>query len=256
MLQQNRQWIMVDEVVNEYLSEADLSVTHYFKVWHIAFRGMMDMGLDAFFPPKTVKRPLNSNLTATVPADYLSYTKVGVFNQQGEIITMGVNSKLSAAFDLSPDRVSQTTDNTIVTESQQQGAIMWNNYWNGQAFVPVYGLPSGAPFIGSFNMDDANGVIVLSQDYPYDYVILEYVATPSPKGDYVVPVQFKEALIAWIWWKDKKSVSIRRGQVGITRSLRSDYFNEREKAIARYDPIRISDWYEWHLQNQRITVKA
>lgn len=255
MLQQNRQWIGVDEVVNEYLSESESSVSRYFKVWHIAFRGMMDLGLDAFFQVKSIKIPVNANLTATLPADYLNYSKVGVFNQQGEIIPMGVNSKLSVAFDLSPDRLTQTVDDTILTQIEQQG-VMWYNFWNGASFGPVYGLPSGAPFIGSFTIDDANGVIVLSQNFPYDYVMLEYVSSPNEKGDYFLPVQFKEALIAWIWWKDKKAVSARKGQVGIARTLRSEYFNEREKAIARFDPVRLPDMYQWHLENQRLTVKA
>ena len=36
--------------------------------------------------------------------------------------------------------------------------------------------------------------------------MLEYVASPQEGGEYYVPLQFREALIAWVRWKDIISV--------------------------------------------------
>ena len=86
---QHQQWISIDEAITAYLDESEQSNHKYFKIWHLAFRGMTELGLDTFYLVKSVKLPVNANLTVTLPADYLNYSKVGVLNQQGEIIPMG-----------------------------------------------------------------------------------------------------------------------------------------------------------------------
>ena len=256
MAAQNRQWINLDECITAYMDEAEISNHKYFKLWHLAFRAMTELGLDAFYLVKSIKIPVNANLTATLPADYLSYSKVGVLDAQGQIITMGVNNKLTVAFDLSPNRLTQTEDNTIPTDINQLG-VWWYNYWNGYAFTPYYGLPSGTPFIGSFKIDEANGVIVLSENFAYPYVMLEYTASPKEGGEYYVPIQFKEAVIAYLRWKDKISIPAKTHMDNSNTGMRRhDFYNERRLAIARYDPVNIPDLYEWNLQNMRLTVKS
>ncbi len=256
MAAQHQQWISVDECITAYMDRAELSNHKYFKLWHIAFEGMQDMGLDAFYVVKSVKLPVNANLTVTLPADYLQYSKVGVLNEQGEIITMGVNNKLTVAFDLNPTRLEQTQDNNIPTQLNQQG-VWWYNYWNGQGFSNMYGYPSGNPHIGSFKIDNANGVIVLSENFSYSYVMLEYTASPKEGGEYYIPVQFRTALIAYLGWQDTFFIP-RKTHVANANSgtLQHNYYNQRRLAIARYDPVNLPDLYEWNLQNQRLTVKA
>ena len=179
-----------------------------------------------------------------------------MLNQQGEIIPMGVNNNLTVAFDLNSTRLEQTQDDTIPTQINESG-VWWYNYWNGQAFGPVYGLPSGTPFIGSFKIDNANGVIVLSENFSYEYVMLEYVSAPQEGGEYFLPIQFKEAVIAYLRWKDIISIPVKTHvQNSNVEMRRHDYYNEKRLAIARYDPVRLPDLYEWNLQNQRLTVKA
>jgi hypothetical protein len=87
--------------------------------------------------------------------------------------------------------------------------------------------------------------------------MLEYIASPIAGGDYFVPVQFKEAMIAYLRWKDIISLPpTRRGSLGDKRDRRADYYNERRLAVARYDAIRLSDLYEWNLVSQRMAVKG
>lgn len=257
-MSQNRQWINLDDCIYAYMTEAELSNHKYFKLWHIAYRAITELGLDAFYAVKAVKLPVSANLTVPLPADYLQYSKIGVLNQKGEIIPMGVNSKLTTAFDLQPTRLTQTQDNTISTQLNEQG-VLWYNVWNGggMGYGNLYGLPSGSPFIGSFKIDNANGVIVLSENFAYEYLMVEYISSPAPGGEYYLPIQFKEAVIAYLRWKDIISIPAKTHVSNSNVSMRRhDYYQEREKALFRYDPINLPDLYEWQLQTQRITIKA
>jgi hypothetical protein len=87
--------------------------------------------------------------------------------------------------------------------------------------------------------------------------MLEYIASPVSGGEYFVPIQFKEAVIAYLRWKDLISLPpSRRGSLGDKRDRRAEYYNERRIAIARYDAVKLSDLYEWNLVNQRMAVKS
>lgn len=256
MSNQHLQWITVDSVVNRYLDRSEQSNHKYYKCWHLAFEGMQKLGIDFFYSVKAVKLPINANLTVTLPADYLNYSKIGVLNQQGEIIPMGVNNTLTTAFDLQPTRLQQTQDQTIPTQEQANGAG-WYNYWNGYTMSTIYGIPSGAPFIGSFKIDNANGVIVLDEYFSYPYLMLEYIASPKEGEEYYLPEQFDVALMWYIAWQDIAMMpNTRKGGLGDKEQRKRNYFNERRLAIARYDPVNLPDLYQWNLENQRLAIKS
>ena len=253
---QNRQWISIDECINAYMDESEQGNHKYFKLWNLAYRALTELGLDFFYSVKSVKLPVNPNMTVTIPEDYLNYTKVGILNAQGQIIPLSVNNNLTTAFDLQPTRIAQTQDPTVFTGYSPQGIVWWN-YWNGYGLSNLYGLPSGSPFVGSFKIDNKNGVIVLDEYFAFDYIMLEYISSPQQGQDYYVPIQFKEAVIAYLRWKDIISLpTSRKGSLGDKRDRRADYYNERRLAVARYDAINLTDLYEWNLKNQRLAVKG
>lgn len=256
MATQNRQWVTIDEAITDYLTESEQGNHKYFKCWNLAYRSMTELGLDFFYSVKSVKLPVNPNLTVTLPEDYLNYTKVGILNNEGAIIPLTVNNNLTTAFDMQPNRLAQTQDPAIVTGYSPQGIVWWN-FWNGYGLSNLYGLPSGSPFVGSFKIDNKNGVIVLDEYYDFEYVMLEYIASPVAGGEYFIPIQFKEAVIAYLRWKDLISMPpSRRGSLGDKRDRRAEYYNERRIAIARYDAVKLSDLYEWNLASQRLAVKS
>lgn len=251
-MSQHLSYVTLESIVQDYLTEGELPNHKYFKVWHLAYRGMEQLGLDAFYKIQTVKLPVNSNYTVVLPSDYVNWTKVGVLNDNGEIIPLYQNDKMTTFADLSSTRLEQTQDNTLWDWDVNN----WNNYWNGQAFINIYGTPSGAPFVGSFKIDNENGVMLLDEKFKYDYVMLEYVASPQQGQEYYVPVQFREALIAWLWWKDKRAANTNRGQVGLSRDAKNDFFNERRNAIARWKPTRQLERYQASQEMTRLTVKS
>lgn len=252
---QHQPYIPLETVIQDYLTESEQGQSKYFKVFHLAFRGMEQLGLDAFYKIKTLKLPVNDNLTVNLPADYLNWTKVGVLNSVGEIIPLYYNSKITTYADLSTDRVAKTQDDSL-NDLANWNLSNWFNYWNGSAYMNIYGVPSGAPFVGNFKIDLDNGVIVLNPAFSYDYIMIEYVASPVEGQEYFVPVQFREAIVAWLWWKDKRASTLNRGQVGISRDLRSEFYNERRLAIARFKPTRIYEKYQASQEQTRMSLKT
>jgi hypothetical protein len=255
MAAQHQQWFKMDEAIYDYIDEAELSIHKYHKLWHIAHRGVMELGLDFFFTVQSFKLPVNANLTVNLPDNYLQYTKIGVLNSRGEIIPMAYNNKLTRYADLSADRFAKTQDNTIV-DLLLFNTPIWYNYWNGDSYTALYGLPSGSPFVGSFKIDNENGIILLGENFGYPYLMVECVVSPQEGGVYYLPIQFKEALISYLRWKDIISLpNTRRGSLGDKAQRRHEYFNDRRLAQARYRPIYLEEAFEWNAQSQRLAVK-
>lgn len=255
MTAQNKSYITLDSCITDYLTESEQSNHKYFKLWNLAFRGLEILGLDFFYRVQAVKLPVNANFTVTLPADYLNWSKVGILNDRGEIIPLYYNDKLTTYADLLPDRVEKTDD-------EQSSWLQWNNstwvnYWNGFNYTNIYGVPSGEPFVGGFKVDTENGVIILEQNFNRDYLMLEYVSSPVEGQEYYLPIQFREALIAWLAWKDSANIPARSHfNLGDKRDKRHEFYNERKNAIARWKPIRKSEIYQASQEQTRLAVKS
>ncbi|NBQ16819.1 hypothetical protein EBU24_00715 [bacterium] len=256
-MSQTRNYITIDSVINDYIDESEQSVHKYAKLYNIAVRGMEKLGLDFFYKIRTVKVPIDTtNYTAELPNDYISYTKIGVLNSVGEIIPLKFNNKMTYYADQQPDRLALTQDDTLATWYQSD-LPLWYNYWDGYGFNNIYGLPSGSPFVGSFNIDDSNGVVLLNEYFYYSYLMIEYLSSGNPDEPYRIPIQFREALLSWLAWRDIASMpSNRKGNLGDKRDRKQEFYNQRRIANAQFKPLYLMQAYEWNLDNQRMTVKA
>jgi hypothetical protein len=256
-MSQARNYITIDSVINDYIDESEQSVHKYAKLYNIAVRGMEKLGLDFFYKIRTVKIPIDTtNYTAQLPNDYISYTKIGVLNSVGEIIPLKFNNKMTYYADQQPDRLALTQDNTLATWYQSDMPL-WFNYWDGYGFQNIYGLPSGSPFVGSFNIDDSNGVVLLNQYFFYSYLMIEYLSSGNPDEPFRIPIQFREALLSFLAWRDIASMpSTRKGNLGDKRDRKQEFYNQRRIANAQFKPLYLMQAYEQNLDNQRMTVKA
>jgi hypothetical protein len=256
-MSQTRNYITIDSVINDYIDESEQSVHKYAKLYNIAVRGMEKLGLDFFYKIRTVKIPIDTtNYTAELPNDYISYTKIGVLNSVGEIIPLKFNNKMTYYADQQPDRLALTQDNTLATWYQSDMPL-WFNYWDGYGFQNIYGLPSGSPFVGSFNIDDSNGVVLLNQYFFYSYLMIEYLSSGNPDEPFRIPIQFREALLSFLAWRDIASMpSTRKGNLGDKRDRKQEFYNQRRIANAQFKPLYLMQAYEQNLDTQRMTVKA
>ena len=256
-MSQTRNYITIDSVINDYIDESEQSVHKYAKLYNIAVRGMEKLGLDFFYKIRSVKIPIDTtNYTAELPNDYISYTKIGVLNSVGEIIPLKFNNKMTYYADQQPDRLPLTQDNTLAT-LYQPDLPLWFNYWDGYGFQNIYGLPSGSPFVGSFNIDDSNGVVLLNQYFNYSYLMIEYLSSGNPDEPFRIPIQFREALLSFLAWRDIASIpSTRKGNLGDKRDRKQEFYNQRRIANAQFKPLYLMQAYEQNLDTQRMTVKA
>jgi hypothetical protein len=256
-MSQTRNYITIDSVINDYIDESEQSVHKYAKLYNIAVRGMEKLGLDFFYKIRSVKIPIDTtNYTAQLPNDYISYTKIGVLNSVGEIIPLKFNNKMTYYADQQPDRLALTQDNTLATWYQSDMPL-WFNYWDGYGFQNIYGLPSGSPFVGSFNIDDSNGVVLLNQYFFYSYLMIEYLSSGNPDEPFRIPIQFREALLSFLAWRDIASMpSTRKGNLGDKRDRKQEFYNQRRIANAQFKPLYLMQAYEQNLDTQRMTVKA
>lgn len=255
-MSQHQQWIELEECVNDYIDESEQTDSKFWKLWHLAFRLMNDLGIDFFYQIKSVKLPINANLTVNLPPDYLNYSKIGVLNDVGEIVPLKYNDKLTTYAEYSTNRLQKTQDNRLFTLFQVNLPI-WYNFWNGYTFQTLYGLPSGAPFVGSFKIDNANGIILLDENYGFDYLMVEYIASPQEGQTYYVPIHFKEAIIAGLAWLDIRSIPVKTHVSNASVMMRrKEFYNQRRLAWARFRPLHLEEAYEWYLSNMRMAVKS
>ena len=95
MAKDTAQWLGLAEIIYQYIDQAKLTSAEFRRLWTIGVRGVEEIGLDVHMTPKTVKLMVNANKTVTLPADYVAFSKVGVFNPEGEVATMRRNHKLT-----------------------------------------------------------------------------------------------------------------------------------------------------------------
>lgn len=254
-MSQHLSWITLNSCVYDYINEAELPESKYFKLFHLAYGFMEDVGLDFFYQVKSVKLPINANKTVTLPADFLQYNKLGILNGVGELVPLKYNDKLTAFNDLHPTRVADTGSSNFANYYLYSSPIFFN-YWDGDSYGNLYGAPSSYIYAGGFKIDTQNGVILLDSAFEWTNLVLEYTANPSEGEDYYIPMQFRRAAIDWLWWLDNRRKSIAKGSVGIQRDLRHEYFESRRRAVEKYRPFYLDQAYIQNLEASRAVVKA
>jgi hypothetical protein len=157
---------------------------------------------------------------------------------------------------LDGDRLSKNTDAGIHIKTPYTNDAYQNFSSNGSMFN-LFGVRSNMEYNGEFKVDDANGLILLDNDYSYDYIILEYLSNPTQDTDLVIPIQAQEALIAWIRWKDIESMpASRRANQGEKITRKREYYRWRKIARARLNPLRLWDTNEVIRLNNNLVLKS
>jgi hypothetical protein len=248
-------YITYDSVILDYLNESEQNNNKYFKVYHVGYRGLENLGLDFFFQVVDLKLPVNSNKTVTLPP-LINVIMAGRLNSRGEIIPLYVNNKLTTFADLSPNRLTQTQDDSTVGADNWCYGGSYGN-WNGWNYTNIYGTPSGAPFVGNYSIDLHNGVILLDERYREDYLMVKAMISPQEGQDVYLPVQFREALIAWLWWKDGKARPMNSHmRLGAARDAKHEFYNERKNAIAQWKSSTLYEKYQVHQESSRQAIKT
>jgi hypothetical protein len=214
------------------------------------------MGMDVYGTIKTLKLTVNANKTVTLPSDYIGFSKVGIFNQKGEVSTLRRNRNLSSYKINQTDRLTSNTDNSTGNTYRLQD-LAFVNYFDGARYVNIFGTGSVLNAAGEFDVDEEQGLIYLDNEYGYDYVVLEYLSSPSDDDDYKIPVQIREAILSFIAWKDIEHLPLgRRASLGDKQLRRKEYYNQKRNANLRENPVMLWDANEVIRMGSKLVAKS
>lgn len=234
-------YIQLKEIISEFLDEQNKSTGDFDKAWIFAFRGLELMHFTTQAEPKTVRLPVQGNKTVVLPADYVSWTKIGILNEHNEIIPLVINNNLTLFRDLAPNRESYLTPDI---HQYIFGFPYFFNYFYDNNFYNLNMLGFGAPIYGECRVDEANNVIVLNPHFKYKQVMLEYLSTPANDGDYQVDRRLREPLIAFISWKFKvgNRQEFYAAWTESRRMIQPVTLQEYERSMAQYTGVKIRFW--------------
>lgn len=253
-MKQTARYIPIEQVVQQYINEANLTDAAFERLWHIAVRGLEEFSYSFAAEPITRKLAVLPNMTVELPGDYVDWCKIGVVNELGEIATLRVNSGMSKYAATNSDRVA---NNAAVYDRITVEDHFFKNYNYDGSYVTLYGVEPGLAFVGECNVLNDEGLIILNSDYQYDHVILEYIASPVANQDYLMPVFLREALISWLRWNDRRSMPQgRRSNLGQRQMDRRDFFNDKRLARQQVKRFRIEDANEVIRLNSNMKLKA
>lgn len=231
-------------IVSYFLDENDKSVGDFDKAWVIAFRALADLGFDIAFEPETFRLPVNGNLTVTLPAGYIKWTKIGIINASGEVSVLKINTALTKFRDNNPTRLQAITpDIPDIDATTIIGSPFFYNYYFGGIYSPYYGFGNNLITYGDCVVDEKNKIIVLAPDYAFADILLECIISPQQNEDYQIQTVCQEAVIAFIAWKFK---------VG----KEDDYYFRKQEARRRLKPVTLQEINQAIRENQKYSLKG
>jgi len=236
-------YIPIKECVAMALDEYSKSIGDFDKCWVFAFRGLEDMHYNIAAEPKTIRIPVNGNMTATLPADYTNWVKIGLLTNTGEVSTLRINNALTTYKDLQPDRVSSLTADVNSGWSGSNSVFPFLNYYYNGVYTPLFGVGGGLVQFGECRVDDANNVIILPENFAYSEIILEYISCPTRDEDYLVDRRLREPLITFIGWKLKLDTDV-------------NYYARLTEARRKIRPVQLQTFEQVIRENQKFCIKA
>ncbi len=190
-------------IVAYTLDELDKSYGDADKLWILGLRGLTDMGFDVAGQTKTVRLVVLPNKTVPFPADLISWSRIGLLNEKGEINTLKINNSLTTFRDANPNRLEDLTPDINDGPNVIPPYPYYANYYYGGNCYQLFGADNGIVTYGDCRVDALNKVIVLNMNFRYEAIMLEYVSSPIKDNDYQVPTCLQEAVIMFIKWKLK-----------------------------------------------------
>lgn len=249
-------------IIAELIDSKDSSSHEFRRMYNIGVRGIREFNTDVVGTFTTKLLDVNANKTVTLPEDYISYSKVGVINEKGEIITLRLNQQLSNYNDghIFKDKrfegVPTVTSITNPSVPYSYPYIYYNFFIANQSYN-LFGIGGAGQNIGEYKFDEECGVIILSPSFTYDKVLLEYLSDgmDCDCDDYTVDSRAAEAMLAYVRWKSALDQPKKFGQ-GMIREYKAEYKSERLKAKMRINSIKVAEFDDMHRITSKLAPRA
>ena len=190
-------------IVAYALDELDKGVGDFDKCWLLGLRAHTEITQQVSGQPTTYRIPVDGNMTAQFPTSCLSWSKIGILDDKGQINTLKVNNALTTWHDTRSTRVGDLTPDITNSVGSQALVPYYANYYYGGGMYQLYGIGGGMVTYGDCKVDEQNRVVILNPDFKYDSIMFECLTVPEKDNDYVVFTCLQEAIISFIKWKLK-----------------------------------------------------
>jgi len=174
-----------------------------------ALRAFRDMQLDSFNRIYSARLPVNQSLyTVELPADYVRYTKIGILDENCNVISVSINPNMNIAGDILLDNdgaqlldadgyplkseITDCGDGTPLNPNAY-GYVFGNYNYNG-FYGRLYGWGGGNNANGYYRFNDEENRIELSAGFSYENIILEYISDLSMAADPQFPIEAEKAM--------------------------------------------------------------
>ena len=213
-------YIKLEDIVNDLLiEEGKTSENDFLRYFKLGLNGLKEFNFDVSGGVRTAELIVDPNtLTVTLPGDYVKYTKIGVYGNDGDVHSLGLRNQKSL--------ISTAANSTQVSDDE-----LHPTYFE---YVQEFGLGGGNNTNGYYKVDLENSTIQFTSDLSGEKIILEYISNSlrHPKeGDVVVHEFAADAMRAYIFWK---SIQRKRNYNPADRQeARAEYYNNKRLARAR-----------------------
>lgn len=237
--------IKLKTIIANFLSSKDTSSHEFVRLWNIGVRGCRQFNMDILGALETVVLDVNANKTVNLPQNYLQYSKVGVFNGNGEVITFKRNENLNNYNAIYTSQARYSGQPMVQGGNIFSPTVFPNvyfNFWNGGAAYNLFGLPSGTATIGQFDIDEDAGVILLEPTCAYTQIVFEFISTGLNLNidDYEIDVRAEEAMMCYLRWQNSVDLN-KKFSAAQVQNNRREYYREKGLAQRRINPTVIAE---------------
>lgn len=250
----SRNYIPISQVVNDFIVTIDTDDYASYASDNIirsfALRGVREMGFDMLKVVRSIKLPVTSNNTVTLPDDYIDWTKIGTVSSDGIVYVLGENKNINMSqvysesggynYDSDGDGLYDREDSKSATASgpavsgedisSGMNSHVFRNFFYENRYGALYGV-GGGQYHGEFRINLDQNRIEVESNSDISEVVVEYVADEARATDPRVHVYAEEALRSYIYYKlvERKSAVPANEKA----RARQEYYNERRKANSR-----------------------
>lgn len=190
-------------IVAMALDEEVKSLADFDRCWILGLRGLVKVTMSFAGQPQTVRLPVMPNKTVFFPAGMLSWSKIGIMDDNGQINTLKINNALTTFRDNNPNRLNALTPDVNTSIGSLILVPYYANFFYGGNTYNLFGVGNGIITYGECKVDEENRVIILDPNFKYDSIMVEGIMCPEKDNDYQVPICLQEAIIMFIKWKLK-----------------------------------------------------
>lgn len=250
--------VSLKEIIGQFLNSSDQSSHQFVRLWNIGVFGIKtEFNLDITGVYRTQVLDINPNNTVDLPCDYIKYSKIGVINGQGEVVTFKRNNQLSTLNLGSKNRFTGAPvvggNNTLIYPYNNH----YHNFYDSGTMWNLYGADSGTATIAEYKVDESQNLIFLSPNSTQSQIVLEYLCDGfyGDCGICDVDVRAATCMMAYLRWQNaidaKKKFGINEVQV-----LMKEFYRTKRLAKMRLNPVVLNEMQAAFRQSIKLVAKA